>query len=90
MTSMVWLLIAWGVLTALLIILLIYRGTLTMHEEDQLFLSESDAQMEQEQIAVLRKVNKLTPLVWSLGSLSGVLILIIAGMAVYQGLTQIQ
>jgi hypothetical protein len=61
-----------------------------MHEEDQLFLSDSDAQMEQEQVAVLKKVNRLTPLVWGLGSLSGVLILIIAGLFVYQGLTQIQ
>lgn len=90
MTPMVWLLVAWGVLTTLLILLLIYRSTLTMHEEDQLFLSDSDAHMEQEQMAVLRKVNKLTPLVWGLSSVSGVLILIIAGLFVYQGLTQIQ
>src|SRR5437667_34448 len=33
-----WLLIGWGVLTGILIILLIYRCTLTMQEDDQLFL----------------------------------------------------
>jgi hypothetical protein len=36
-----WLLIAWGIVTAILIILLIYRSTLTMKEDDQLFLDES-------------------------------------------------
>ena len=58
---MVWLLIAWGVLTAILIILLIYRSTLTMHEDDQLFLNESDTHMELEQAEVLSKVNKIGP-----------------------------
>ena len=38
---LMWLLIAWGVLTAFLIILLIYRSTLTMREDDQLFLDDS-------------------------------------------------
>jgi hypothetical protein len=87
---MVWLLVVWGAMTALLIVLLIYRSTLTMQEEDQLFLSDSDAHMEREQVALLRKVNKLNPLVWGVGSLSGVLTLVVAGIAVYQGLTQAQ
>lgn len=84
MTPMVWLLSIWGVLTALLIILLIYRSTLTMHEEDQLFLSDSDAHMQEEQVALSRKLSKITPYLWGMGSLSGVLILVIAGMAIYQ------
>lgn len=82
------LLIVWGVLTAVLIILLIYRGTLTMQEDDQLFLEESESHMAQEQMELMAKVNKINPFVKILGAASGVLILIIAGMFIYQGLTQ--
>ena len=84
MSSLIGLLIVWGVLTAILIILLIYRGTLTMHEDDQLFLNESDTHMEQEQAEVLSKVNKIGPYVKVLGAVSGVLILVIAGIYLYQ------
>ena len=84
------LLIAWGVLTAALIALLIYRGTLTMHEDDQLFLGESESHMAQEQMEIMQKVHKLAPFVKVLGTASAVLILGIAGLAIYQGLTQVQ
>jgi hypothetical protein len=75
--------IVWGLLTAVLIILLIYRSTLTMQEDDQLYLSDSGSSMQQEQTEILTKVNKLTPMVRILGAASGVLILVIAGMALY-------
>ena len=90
MSPMVGLLIAWGVLTAVLIVLLIYRSTLTMHEDDQLFLDESASGMAQEQAEIMHKLNKVTPFVKWLGAASGVLILVIAGMAIYQGLNQVQ
>jgi hypothetical protein len=80
------LLIAWGALTAVLIILLIYRSTLTMQEDDQLFLDEAESHMEQEQAEILSKVNKITPFIKALGAVSGVMILLIAGIFVYQGL----
>jgi hypothetical protein len=83
------LLIVWGVLTAALIALLIYRGTLTMHEDDQLFLGESESHMAREQIEIMAKVNKLGPFVKILGTASAVMILGIAGLAIYQGLTQV-
>ena len=84
------LLIAWGVLTGVLIVLLIYRGTLTMHEDDQLFLGESESHMAQEQVEIMQKVNKLGPFVKILGTASAVLLLTIAGIAVYQQMTQVQ
>ena len=83
MSPLVGLLIVWGVLTAILVILLIYRSTLTMREDDQLYLSDSGSSMQQEQTEILTKVNKLTPMVRILGAASGVLILVIAGMALY-------
>jgi Tfp pilus assembly protein PilN len=83
MSPLIGLLIVWGVLTAVLVILLIYRSTLTMREDDQLYLSDSGSSMQQEQTEILTKVNKLTPMVRILGAASGVLILVIAGMALY-------
>jgi hypothetical protein len=83
MSPLIGLLIAWGVLTAILVILLIYRSTLTMREDDQLYLSDSGSSMQQEQTEILTKANKLTPMVRILGAASGVLILVIAGMALY-------
>jgi len=90
MSPMVMALIGWGVLTAVLIVLLIYRSTLTMHEDDQLFLNESDTHMQVEQTEILAKVQRITPLVKVLGALSGAMIVVIVGMFVYQGLTTMQ
>ena len=90
MSIMVLLLIGWGVLTAILLILLIYRSTLTMHEDDQLFLDESTSHMQAEQTEIMHKVNRITPYLKVLGALSGAMILVIAGIAIFQGLNQIQ
>jgi hypothetical protein len=87
---LVWLLIGWGILTAVLIILLIYRSTLTMQEDDQLFLDESASAMAREQMELMAKVNKINPLVKGLGWASGLMFLVIAGMFIYQGLNQVQ
>jgi len=57
---------------------------------EQLFLSESESQMEKEQIEIMHKVDKLNPFVRWLGAASGLLILVIAGLAIYQGLNQVQ
>jgi hypothetical protein len=85
-----WLLIGWGVLTAILVILLIYRSTLTMQEDDQLFLDESASAMAEEQRALMAKVNKINPLVKVLGATSGLVFLVIAGLFIYTGLNQVQ
>ncbi len=90
MSPLFLLLSAGGVLTAVLIVLLIYRSTLTMHEDDQLFLDESESHMQKEQIELMQKVNKINPVVRWLGAASGLLILVIAGLAIYNGLNQVQ
>ena len=88
MTLLKMLLIAWGILTTILIVLLIYRSTLTMHEDDQLFLDDAESHMQKEQTELISKVNRITPFVRAFGALSGVLILVIAGLAIWQGLNQ--
>jgi uncharacterized membrane protein YjfL (UPF0719 family) len=87
MSPLTGLLIAWGILTAILIVLLIYRSTLTIHEDDSLYLGESESHMEKEQTEILAKMRKITPIVKVLGALSGAMILVIAGLFIYQGLT---
>ena len=86
MSPLVWMLTVWGVLTGALVILLIYRGTLTMQEDDQLFLDDTKSHMEREQAEIIAKVNKNNPFVKILGAVSGIMFLVIAGMFIYQGL----
>jgi hypothetical protein len=88
--GLVWLLIAWGGLTVVLVILLIYRSTLTMQEDDQLFLDESESHMAREQQELMARVDKINPLVKILGATSGLMFLVIAGVFIYQGLNQVQ
>jgi hypothetical protein len=90
MTLLTMLLIAWAVLTAVLIVLLIYRSTLVMHEDDQLFLNDSESHMQKEQSEVIDKLNKVQPLVRVFGSASALLILVIAAMAIWQALNAVQ
>lgn len=84
------LLIVWGALTAVLVILLIYRSTLAMREDDQLFLNESESHMQIEQQQVIARLNKVNVPVRILGGASGLLILVIAGMWIYEGLSRVQ
>lgn len=73
-----------------LIVLLIYRSTLTMHEDDQLFLDDANSHMQEEQTELLTRINRLTvPVrVFSIGS--GVFLLVLVGMFIYQKLTEVQ
>lgn len=88
MSVMTVLLSIWGVLTTALIILLIYRGTLTMHEDDQLFLDDSESQLQAEQTELMARMNRITPMVRVLGAASALLVLVIAGLWIWQGVMQ--
>jgi hypothetical protein len=82
------LLILWALVTAALVIVLIYRGTLSMHEDDQLFLDNSESHMQKEQAAVLHRIERLQWPVRVLGGASGLLILLIFGVWLWKGLNQ--
>jgi multisubunit Na+/H+ antiporter MnhB subunit len=73
-----------------LIVLLIYKSTLTMHEDDQLFLDEANSHMQEEQTELLTKISKLTiPMrVFSIGS--GVFLLAFLALFIYQKLNEMQ
>ena len=70
--------------------LLFCRSTLTRQEDDQLFIDESSSSKATEQQQLIAKVNKINPLVKIVGATSGVMILVIAGWAVYIGLNSVQ
>lgn len=63
MSAMPVLWIVWAGVTAIMLILLGYRGTLTRYEEDQIFLDEAANHQQQEQNAILLKVQKIQPYV---------------------------
>jgi Tfp pilus assembly protein PilN len=77
------LLIVWGAITLVLVVLLIYRSTLTMHEDDQLFLSEGESQLAQEQQELQKRMSKLQPFVRTCGALSALLLVVMAGIGLY-------
>lgn len=90
MSILVWLMILWGLITVILALLMIYRGTVTMHEDDQLFLDEAESHMQKEQTEVLKKLNWVNPLVRVFGGASGLLALVIIGLWLYQSLFSVQ
>jgi hypothetical protein len=81
-------LIVWGVVTGILAILLIYRSTVSMKEDDQLFLDPAQSNMEKEQQEVRTRLRKITPYTTVLGATSGVLLIASAGLWVYEQFTK--
>ena len=71
----------WALILTTLFVLMVYRGTLTIHEEDQLFLGEvANASFEhEEQEDVLRKLAKVEPLVKIFSGASAVATVILVG-----------
>jgi hypothetical protein len=79
------LLIAWGVITSILICVFIYRSTLETREEDQIFLDAAGESMATEQRAIVARIEKLSRPLVALTVLSGALLVVIAGMWLWQG-----
>ena len=82
--------VIFGVFAIGLIVLLIYKSTLTMHRDDQLFLDDASSHMHDEQTELLAKVNRLTIPVRAFGIGSGLFLLVLVGMLIYQNLNQAQ
>ncbi len=77
--------LAWGVVTAVLICLVIYRSTLSTREGDQIFLNSSASSIADEQRAIVSKLQKLSAPITALIVISAVLLLVTAGFWLYQG-----
>ncbi len=63
MTALSFTFIAWVVLTAGFVAVMVYRGHLTQHETDQLFLNENASHnAEEEHDDIVRRVNRIQPI----------------------------
>jgi hypothetical protein len=80
--------IVWAAFSASLLALLLYRGTLTRYEEDQLFLDDASSHQHQENDAVLRKVAKIQPLVKVFTGVTCLLTAAILGIYVWDAVRQ--
>lgn len=72
--------IVWAVFAAVLLMLLLYRGTITRYEDDQLFLDGNSERQHQENDAIIRKLNKLQPVVRALTGVTTILTATIIGI----------
>jgi hypothetical protein len=77
------LLILWAGFTVVLIGLLIYRGTLRMHEDCQIFLDQAEDHLAKEQEQLNIRMDRLQSWVRMSGAGSAILIVIIASLEMY-------
>ena len=78
-------LVVWGVVTAALIALLAYRGTLEIHEDDQIFLDKAGDSMASEQREIVARIERLSKPIKMLMISSIVLLVAAAGVLLFQG-----
>lgn len=84
-----YLLIAFGLATAVLAILIIYGNALSTREEDQLYLNNAEQTiMASEQKVLITKMIHLRNTIVVLAVISGTLALATGGVWLYMGLTQ--
>jgi hypothetical protein len=81
-----YMLVAWGIVTAIFLVLLIWRSLLESHEDDQIFIEASGDRMAKEQRDLVQKINTLSRPIMASGVAAGGLLLFIAGFWLYQGL----
>jgi hypothetical protein len=75
--------IVWGIVTALYLILFLYRSIVGMKEEDTLYLSAGEARMEAQQREVMKHITRLDAYSHRLGYTALALTVLLAGMWVY-------
>ena len=80
------LLIAWGAVTVVLVIAMIYRSALETHEDDQIFLDSAVENMANEQRQLVARIERLNRPINSLIVASGGLLVVTGGLWVWQTL----
>jgi len=79
--------VLWGAITAVLAGFIIYRSLIGLKEEDQLFLSAAETHLQAQQQEVVLKVERLGNYVKALSIASAAILLVIAGIWIYRGVT---
>ena len=81
-----YLLLSWGLITVVLVILLVYRATISSKEDDQLYLNKAEvSMMGGDQAVIINRLNRLVKPIVALAILSGILLLASASMWVWIG-----
>jgi hypothetical protein len=76
---------SWSVITVVLIGALVYRGTLSSREADQIFLDDAEQHYYQEQQAIIARMSRLKGPIIALSVVSSILFLTTVGVWIYQG-----
>ena len=76
---------AWGVTTAVLVVLLIYRATLSSREDDQIFIDVAEQHHVEEQTEVIARMTRLRKPIIVLTASSAVLFLSGVSFWLYEG-----
>jgi hypothetical protein len=84
------LIVIWAVLTGLFLALLAYNGTVTRYEDNQLFLADINANEQQRQTSIVKRVNKMMPYIRVLGTLSAIMTVLIIGIYTWDAWQKIQ
>lgn len=83
-----YLLLSWGVITVALVVLLVYRATLSTKEDDQLYLNKAEvSMMGSDQAVLITRLNRLSKPILALAILSGILLLMSASLWVWIGIS---
>jgi hypothetical protein len=77
---------AWGVITAVLVVLLIYRATLSSKEDDQIFIDAAENHHLEEQKEIIARMTRLRKPIVVLAATSSVLFLSGVSFWLYGGL----
>jgi hypothetical protein len=77
--------VAWGVVTAVLLVLALYRWGLSVREDDQLFIGAGEEHIADDQRVMFRKIARTTAPLVTLAVLSAVLLLASVSLWLYQG-----
>jgi hypothetical protein len=80
--------VSWGSVTAILVGLLIYRALIGMREDDQLFLASGEEHQAHEQQVLQARIQSVNKYAVWLGVLSGLLLIGIASLWVYENMVQ--
>jgi len=85
-SSLVGLVLSWGVSTAVLMVLVMYRATLSRAEDDSLYLNKTEkALMAGEQDVLVAKMNRLGRPIKTLALLYATLLVTSAGLWLWSG-----
>ena len=84
------LIVTWAVVMGLFLALLAYNATISRYEESQLFLADINANGQQQQSAIVKKIHRTLPFIRILGTLSALMTILIIGIYTWDAWQKIQ